>query len=191
MNTVQTFSFTDQQFAQAVGCSLSVAQALRAEQFRAAMALYAIDSPLRAAHFLAQVGHESLSLTFTRELWGPTPAQQRYEPGTVNSLAPRLGNTQPGDGQRYLGRGFIQITGRSNYAQVSKALGHDFVANPADLQADAWPVVSACWFWNSRSLNVNADADDLLGVTRAINGGTNGLDDRRARLVKAKQAFGI
>lgn len=140
-----------------------------------------INTRNRAAAFLAQIGHESGRLRHAREIWGPTHAQQRYE-GRAD-----LGNTQPGDGSRYRGRGLIQITGRSNYQQVSSALGVDFVSQPELLETPQYAVQSATWFWTSRRLNQLADAGDVVGITRRINGGLNGLDDRQSLHVAALQ----
>lgn len=136
---------------------------------------YHINTPERIAAFLAQIGHESGGLRWVREIWGPTLAQQRYE-GRAD-----LGNTQPGDGKRFMGRGLIQITGRANYAAVSEALGVDAVNNPEVLESPLYASLSAGWFWSSRKLNTLADRGDFLTLTRRINGGTNGLDDRVAR----------
>lgn len=190
MSTPNVFQMTQAQFQSATQCNT-----LRAntwfDPFNAAMALYAIDTPLRAAHFLAQVGHESLNLIYSKEIWGPTQAQLRYDPASGSSLAVALGNTQPGDGARYQGRGFIQITGRANYGAISKDLGKDFVANPVLLEQGSYPALSAVWFWHLHGCNELADADDLLGVTKRINGGTNGLADRQSRTDAAKKVFGI
>lgn len=134
----------------------------------------AIVTPVRIRAFLAQVGHESGRLRYVREVWGPTPAQRRYE-GRAD-----LGNTQPGDGHRYMGRGLIQITGRANYQQVTDALGEDFVTYPALLETPKWACLSAAWFWGSRDLNALADAGEFDLVTRRINGGQNGRADRVA-----------
>lgn len=89
---------------------------------------YHINTPARLAAFLAQIGHESGKLAWTRELWGPTGPQSRYD-GRED-----LGNTEPGDGYRFRGRGLIQITGRDNYRTASDALGHDFIADPDTLE---------------------------------------------------------
>ena len=159
--------------------------------FNAAMALYAIDTPLRAAHFLAQVGHESLGLVYTKEIWGPTAQQLKYDPASGSQLSKDLGNTQPGDGRTYMGRGFIQVTGRANYLAVSKALGKDFVATPLLLEQGSYPALTAAWFWNDRGISALADADDVVAVTKRVNGGTNGLDDRIKRADAAKRAFGV
>lgn len=139
-----------------------------------AMHEHGIVTPARIAAFLAQIGHESGRLRYTRELWGPTPAQMRYE-GRAD-----LGNTQPGDGRRFMGRGLIQLTGRANYAAASAALGEDFLAFPALLETPKWASRSAAWFWASRRLNALADAGEFDAITRRINGGQNGRADRLA-----------
>jgi putative chitinase len=144
--------------------------------------VWQINTRPRVAAFLGQVCHESGSMRFLREIWGPTPQQLRYEPGT--SLARSLGNTQSGDGHRFLGRGLIQITGRSNYEQVSRALDYDFVADPRALETPEHAVASACWFWATRGLNELADVnteDAYRRITRRINGGLNGWADRLER----------
>ena len=145
----------------------------------ACMAQNQIDTPLRQAHFLAQLGHESGSLRFPEEIADGS----RYE-GRVD-----LGNTQTGDGRRFKGRGLIQITGRVNYTAYGKARNRDFVSgdNPKLLGSD--PVLAAdCsgWYWTSRGLNALADKDDVRAITLKINGGFNGLDDRTRRLKLAK-----
>ena len=138
-----------------------------------------IDTPLRQAHFLAQVGHESGQLRYTEELASGKAYEGRRD----------LGNTQPGDGVRFKGRGLIQLTGRANYTAFGKFMGQDFVSgnNPLKLAQDPTLAVAvAVWFWNTHNLNALADADDVLGCTKAINGGTNGLDDREMLLARAK-----
>jgi putative chitinase len=150
---------------------------------------FEINTPLRIAHFLGQVLHESGGFRYLREIWGPTDAQKRYEP--PSSLATRLGNTQKGDGARYMGRGVIQLTGRSNYAQFSKAMGVDFVAHPELVESPQYAVTAAGWYWSTRKINQWADKDDLLKVTRLVNGGTNGLADREKYMKKAKQVLGV
>ena len=90
-----------------------------------------------------------------------------------------LGNTSKGDGPRYKGRGFIQITGRHNYSLISQDLGEDFVNNPELLEQDEWAVASAFWFWKRNRLNGFADNDDVLTITKRINGGTNHLQERK------------
>jgi len=162
---------------------------------QAAMHRYAITTKLRQAHFCAQIGHESDGLQYREEIWGPTPQQQRYEP--PSDLADRLGNDHRGDGERYKGRGLIQLTGRANYEAYNKAVPVNVVDQPRlvgepDLAADV-----AGWYWDRHGLNEVAGrdmavADDyrkrvVVDITEEINGGHNGLDDRRRRLSIAKK----
>lgn len=148
------------------------------------MEQYGITGRLRKCHFLAQIAHESAELRYTREL-GSGAA---YDTGRK---AIAIGNTPQadGDGQRYKGRGLIQITGRANYAQASKALGRDFIGHPECLEQPEWATISACWWWASHGLNELADRDALTMITRRINGGTNGMDSRRMYLGRAKRAI--
>lgn len=153
-----------------------------------AMADYDILGPVRQAAFIAQVAHESGLLRFTREIWGPTPAQVRYE-GRKD-----LGNTQTGDGFRFRGRGLIQLTGRSNYAQFSRVTGVDFVASPEKLEIPTWAAAVAGWFWQTRGLNDYADPEtpqSFVALTQKINGGTNGLEDRKRLWALSRKAFGL
>lgn len=152
-----------------------------------AMQRYRIDTPVRQAAYLAQIGHESAELRRTREIWGPTPAQVRYE-GRKD-----LGNTEPGDGKRFMGRGLIQITGRDNYRQAGAALGLPLLNEPELLEQVEWAAISAAWWWANRGLNELADAGQFEAITRRINGGVNGLEDRvriwsRARVVLLGQS---
>lgn len=151
----------------------------------AALHEFGINTPQRIACFLAQVGHESAGFRYTHELWGPTPAQVRYE-GRAD-----LGNTRQGDGYRYRGRGLIQITGRANYTQAGVALGADLVAHPELLESPAMAARSAAWFWSAHGCNALADAGDFIALTRRINGGINGLEDRRRRWKVAQTALGL
>lgn len=149
-----------------------------------AMANRNIDTPLRQAHFLAQIGHESGELRFRSELASGEAYEGRQD----------LGNTQPGDGPRYKGRGLIQLTGRANYAEYGKALGRvdDLLTHPEQVATDDDLCVDvAAWFWARRELNGLADRDDLSTITRRINGGLNGLDDRRRLLQRSKSLLGI
>jgi putative chitinase len=144
-----------------------------------AMREFAIETPARAAAFLAQLAHESGQLRFMEELWGPTSAQTRYEP--VTTLATTLGNTQPGDGKRFKGRGPIQITGRANYRRYGALLAVDLETEP---QLAAKPELAfriAGLFWSRNGLNELADeasAETFKKITKRINGGLNGLADR-------------
>lgn len=135
-----------------------------------------INTRLRIAAFLAQIGHESGSLVYVKELGGPSYFA-KYD-GRKD-----LGNVQAGDGARFAGRGLIQVTGRANYAKASQALfGDDRLMNCPDLlEHPRWAAKSAAWFWASHNLNELADADRFTDLTKRINGGTNGIDDRRAR----------
>lgn len=153
------------------------------EPVRSACIEFGITTPKRITAFLAQVGHESGGFVYTREVWGPTPAQSRYE-GRAD-----LGNTQKGDGSRFRGRGLIQITGRTNYEKLAKALGVDVVGNPALLESPHLAARSAAWWWAAHGCNELADAGDFEKLTRRINGGTNGLKDRIERHERAKAAL--
>src|SRR5487761_2770463 len=141
-----------------------------------AMQAHAVDTVLRSAAFIAQLAHESGELRWMEELWGPTAAQRRYEP--PGDLAARLGNTMPGDGARFKGRGPIQITGRFNYEKFGSLLGVDLVADPALAATPEVAFAIAGLYWQSNGLNELADAQQFAAITRHINGGTNGLADR-------------
>lgn len=170
-------------FRKAAGLSATKAQDWY-PHVRAACLEFNITAPVRLAAFLAQVGHESAGFQYTREIWGPTRAQKRYE-GRED-----LGNTKPGDGSRFRGRGLIQITGRANYQKASVALGIDAVANPQLLEEPAMAARSAGWWWAAHGCNELADSGGFVALTRRINGGTNGLDDRIERWERAKAVLG-
>ncbi|WP_225548122.1 glycoside hydrolase family 19 protein [Chromobacterium violaceum] len=154
-----------------------------------AMAAAGIATPARAGAFLAQVGHESGRLVYTRELWGPTAAQRGYEPPSAKAQA--LGNTQPGDGFRYRGRGLIQITGRANYAKVGAALLLPLIDQPELLEQPGAACASAAWFWKTAGLNELADKGLFRSITLRINGGLNGYDDRLDLWAAAKKILGV
>src|SRR5215475_2422771 len=141
------------------------------------MEIYEIDTPLRAAAFLAQIAHESAELRFMEEIWGPTAQQKRYEP--PSDVATRLGNTEPGDGFRYRGRGPIQITGRANYGKYGDLLEVDLVGNPDLAATPQFAFSTAGLFWKMNGLNELADKQDFTRITRRINGGLTGLADRQ------------
>lgn len=156
-----------------------------------------LQHPHRLAMYLAQILHESGGFRYDQEVWGPTAAQARYDTRTD------LGNTpeRDGDGERYKGRGPIQVTGRSNYGQFTAWAqswapdAPDFVAEPQLVTTDPWEGLSPIWYWETRDLNRYADAGDLEMVTRRINGGLNGYADRchwytRAGLVLSGRAPG-
>jgi putative chitinase len=145
---------------------------------------YEISTPLRSAAFLAQLAHESGEFRYMEEIWGPTEAQKRYEP--PSTLAAKLGNTERGDGKRFKGRGPIQITGRANYDRYGKLLGVDLLTNP---ELAATPQIAfsiAGLYWQGNGLNQLADRDDIVTITKRINGGVNGLAERRAYYKRAK-----
>ena len=141
--------------------------------------VYGVTTTLRMAHFLAQIAQESGQLQYVRELASGKAYEGRKD----------LGNTAKGDGVKYKGRGLIQITGKANYKAVSKALGVDFLAHPEKLEEPQYAVASAFWYWQSRGCNEIADKNDSLAVTKRINGGKNGLDDRLRYLGRAKTVF--
>ena len=145
------------------------------------MQRYAITTPLRKAHFLAQLGHESDGFNTNEE----------YASGAAYEGRRDLGNTQAGDGVRFKGRGLIQVTGRANYLDCGRALGVDLINSPQRLGDLDLACLSAGWFWDTRKLNNHADRDDILTITKIINGGTNGLADRQSYLSRAKRVFGI
>lgn len=145
-----------------------------------AMREFQIDTPSRIAAFLAQVAHESGSLTYAKEL----ASGEAYE-GRAD-----LGNTEAGDGRRYKGRGLMQITGRANYKACGEALGIDLVARPELLEEAVPACRSAGWFWAEyKKLNDDADRGDFLRITKRINGGTNGWKDRVAYYDRAKEVL--
>jgi len=140
---------------------------------------YDISTRLRIAHFLGQTCHESAGFRTTEEFASGDAYEGRRD----------LGNTRPGDGRRYKGRGLLQLTGRANYRETGKVLKVDLEGNP-ELAGE--PVLSlriACEYWKSRRINAACDRDDLITVTRLVNGGTNGLEDRRQLTSRAKAAI--
>lgn len=148
------------------------------EPLNAAMQEFAIsENPARETHFLAQIAHESGGFRYVREIASGAAYEGRAD----------LGNTEAGDGERFRGRGLIQITGRSNYAACGVALGLDLLAAPELLEEPANAARSAAWFWDSRHLNELADRGDARGITKRINGGLNGYQDRLAYLALAQE----
>jgi len=149
-----------------------------------AMAEYGINTMQRAAAFVAQLAHESGELRWMEEIWGPTPTQRLYEP--ASRIAKVLGNTQPGDGSRFKGRGPIQITGRDNYQRFGRLLGLDLISAP---ERAADPEVAfrvAAVYWANRGLNELADKQDFREITRRINTGLKGFAERQKYFERAK-----
>ena len=158
--------------------------ALYASHLGNAMIEFHIDSPARQAAFLAQVAHESGELRYTAEIASGAAYEGRRD----------LGNTQPGDGKRFKGRGLIQITGRANYRDCSQALYDDatiLLSDPEQLEQPGPACRSAAWFWWSRKLNALADAGEFKAITRRINGGYNGLSDRLHYWDRAKLSLWV
>jgi len=135
-----------------------------------------MESALRLAHFMAQLAHESGNFLYMEEIASGAAYEGRAD----------LGNTVAGDGKRYKGRGPIQLTGRANYRTYGRILGTDFESHPEIVGLPSIGLRVALEYWKQHGLNALADADDVIGVTRKINGGTNGLADRQAKLAQAK-----
>lgn len=171
-------------------------------QIPGVMEKFQINTPLRLAHFLAQCGHESGGFKVVNEnlnygaqgllnifkKYFPTEAKAKeYErkPEKIANLVygGRMGNgpEASGDGYKYRGRGYIQLTGKDNYVAFDKVVAEDITTTP-DLVATKYPLLSAAWFWNSRGLNTLADKGatdaDVTAITKKVNGGTIGLPDR-------------
>ena len=179
---------TDPQLQQIMPNLARAQRALYLPHLNRAMQAHAIDTALRSAAFVAQLAHESGEFRWMEEIWGPTAAQLRYEP--PGELAQRLGNTQPGDGKRFKGRGPIQITGRFNYGKYGELLGIDLLTDPARAAAPEIAFATAALYWQSNGLNDLADARQFVAITRRINGGTNGLAERQAYYERAKAVLG-
>jgi len=179
---------TDAQLQQIMPNLASARRALFLPHLNRAMQEHAVDTALRSAAFVAQLAHESGEFRWMEEIWGPTVAQLRYEP--PSELAQRLGNTQPGDGKRFKGRGPIQITGRFNYGKYGALLGIDLLADPARAAAPEVAFATAGLYWRSNGLNELADERQFVAITRRINGGTNGLADRQMYYARAQAVLG-
>lgn len=164
---------------------------------------YSINTPERQACFLAQVMHESGGFKFLSEnlnysanalmrTWSSrfpdidTAEKYANNPEKIANkvYAGRMGNIEEGDGWKYRGRGLIQLTGRENYANFGLNAGVDVLSNPDLLATPEYATLSAGWYWNKRNLNELADKMDIEGITKKINGGTLGLEDRKARTQK-------
>ncbi|ARK08862.1 glycoside hydrolase family 19 protein [Fibrella sp. ES10-3-2-2] len=149
-----------------------------------------VTTPLRFIHLLAQLLHESAQFRTAEE----------YASGAAYEGRKDLGNVKPGDGMRFKGRGLIQITGRANYAAVSKALGVDYIGHPEWMERPDDAVRVSLWYWSTRKLNVYADRDDVLSISQIINMGSvprvnpkqklpNGYKERRLFLGKCRAVF--
>lgn len=166
------------QLVEGTGISEAVAHRWLAD-LNFCMGLYDIKGRNRVSAFIAQIAHESGNFRYVREIWGPTKAQVRYE-GRKD-----LGNTQVGDGKRYLGRGLIQITGRSNYRKLTAEIrlripdAPDFEVHPELLEEPKWASLSAACYWDWQNLNTLADKQAITRLSIKINGGVNGLFTRK------------
>lgn len=147
---------------------------------------YDINKVLRVSHFVAQISHETGGGRWLSELGGPQYLK-RYDPGTA--IGARLGNTKPGDGARYKGRGFIHLTGRYNYRATGERLGLELEDNPELAEEPDTALLIACHYWQQRKINRAADRDDIRWATQLVNGGVNGLHDRKGWLYKSKALF--
>lgn len=173
---------------------------------------YQINTPQRQACFLGQTMHESGSFKYTKEnlnysakalmaTWPSrftdleTATQFERQPEKIANkvYSGRMGNTEDGDGAKYIGRGLIQCTGKENYTHCSEALGVDLVSTPQLLEEPRYAVLSAGWFWNKKGLNALADegtSNAFEIMTKRINGGLLGLDDRKSKMIEALKALG-
>ena len=143
------------------------------------MPKYEVNNYLRVCHFLAQAAHEAASFRTLEE----------YASGAAYEGRRDLGNTQRGDGVRYKGRGIFQLTGRANYRDIGKKLGYDLENNPTLAATPEISVLTALEYWKSRNLNKWADEDNVERITRLINGGLNGFEDRKKYLARCKQVI--
>ena len=168
-----------------------------------AMSRYQIIGAERIAAFIAQVGHESGHMTRLVENlnYGAEALRKNWpsrfdvelasavarKPEQIANIAygNRMGNTAPGDGWKYRGRGLVQITGKNNYQACGEALGLDLIAQPELLEKPQYGCMSAAWFWASNGLNTLADAGKFDAITQRINGGHNGAADRQELYARA------
>jgi len=179
------------------------------DPLEATFAKYDINTPKRQAAFIGQCAHESGNFTKLEENLNYSPERlTKVWPSRFPNLisadkyahnpqalankvyAGRLGNNQEGDGWKYHGRGLIQLTGRENYEHCGSSLGVDLVGNPDWLLDPKYAALSAGWFWNRKQLNLLADQQEHGQITKRINGGLIGLDDRLQKTTKALAALG-
>jgi putative chitinase len=172
-------------------------------------AKYAISTPKRQAAFIGQCAHESGNFKVLQEnlnysaeglmkTWPsrfPTKEianQYARQPAKIAGKVynGRLGNTSEEEAAKYLGRGLIQLTGKENYANCGSGIGVDLLSNPDLLSTPEYAALSAGWFWNKKGLNSLADSEDIETMTKRINGGLIGLDDRKAKIAKAVSILG-
>ncbi|QQU04767.1 glycoside hydrolase family 19 protein [Myroides odoratus] len=180
------------------------------KKYKSLFNTYHVTTALRIAHFMAQIEHESNlkpiseNLNYSKE--GLLKVFPKYfnkdnvdqfarKPEKIANrvYANRMGNRSEasGDGWKFRGRGFIQLTGFNNYKALSVTTNVDYVNNPELLLTEADALIAALWFWSSNGLNTLADLDDVLLITKRINGGLNGIEDRKKKLIKWKNELNI
>jgi putative chitinase len=209
VQTDSSLALTIEQFKQATSASQ-----FNAEKYypfvKGACKAFGITTKLRLAAFLSQIGHESASLSRIEEnlnysahglmqTWpGRFPTMQSAQPYDRNPqkiankvYANRMsnGDVESGDGWKFRGRGLKQLTGKSNYQLLTKAFGVDFVSEPELLLHPVWASLSACWFWETNGCHSFADKGDIIGLTKRINGGLIGIEDRQIRFKQALDAL--
>lgn len=181
------------------------------EPLEAAFAKYDINTPQRQTAFIGQCAHESGNFKTLEEnlnykpeslmrVWPsrfpdlPTAMKYAHNPEAIANkvYGGRMGNgpEETGEGWKYHGRGLIQLTGKENYANCGSGIGVDLLSNPNLLNTPEYAAMSAAWFWNKKGLNSLADAGDIDTMTKRINGGLIGLDDRKAKIAKALSVLG-
>lgn len=188
-------------------------------KYKNLLSKYNVNTPLRLAHFFAQIEHESglkpieenLNYSYERLLvifksdfdTDKNKVLSPVEKAFAETIARKPeqianfvyanqngnGNISSGDGWKYRGRYFIQITGKENYVALQHDTGIDFAVNPDKHLNEVDSMISALWFWSKKNLNTFADRDDIISITKRINGGLNGLEDRKKLLNKYKQIF--
>jgi len=191
------FDFTQEKLASCLSRNKNIPDLF--EALNEVLPKYEITSPQRVAAFLAQCGHESADFTVLKEnlnysadgltkvfpkrfptLDAANPYNRQPEKIANKIYADRMGNgpESSGDGYKYRGRGAIQLTGHDNYKAFADSIGQSIDEAVAYTETLAGAIESACWFWNKNNLNQYADSADLVTLTKRINGGTIGLDDR-------------
>jgi len=175
------------------------------EKYKSLFEKYGLTTKLRVSHFMAQIEHESglkpisenfnysadrlikiFPKYFNKEQSLAYARQQSRIANRVYANRMGNGNSKSGEGWKYRGRGFIQITGKENYFRLANDTDLDCLQNPDLLLEEANAMISALWFWNLKGLNSLADKDDIVGITKKINGGLNGLEHRKELLIKYK-----
>lgn len=182
---------TANQLSKSYGCPLACA--IRwVDAINEAMQAYCIQTPLQIAHFIAQIGHESGRLTYTCEIASGSNYELREDLGNTKLEAIRIAHANGSTpGRWWRGHGLIEITGYDNHLACGEALGLDLLNKPFLLEIPQNAAMSAAWFWSERKLNELANLDLLTQITKKVNGGTNGLEDRLKLLKSTKRALGI